>query len=182
MLKKLGIAAAVVAGLIVIFLVAVAMQPAEFRIERSETIAAPPAAAYGLVNDFHEWEKWSPWAKLDPEMETTYSGPDSGEGATYAWVGNDEVGEGRMEILESRANELVRIELEFIKPFAATNTAEFTFAGEGGQTTVTWAMYGENNFIGKAFGLLMDMDSMVGKDFESGLAAMKAAAEADSQG
>jgi len=182
MLKKLGILGAVFLGLIVVFLIVVAMQPAAFQIERSETIAAPPATVYGLVNNFRQWDKWSPWAKLDPDMKTTYEGPESGVGAVYTWTGNDQVGEGRMEISESEANKRIRIQLDFKRPFEATNTTDFVFDGAADTTTVTWKMHGENNFIGKAFGLLMDMDAMIGKDFEAGLSAMKTVAEADAQG
>lgn len=177
MMKKLGIIAGLLVALLGILAVTVALQPSDFSIQRSITIAAPPATVFGLVNDFHQWEKWSPWAKLDPTMKTTFEGPASGAGAIYAWVGNSDVGEGKMTILESRAPEQVGIELEFIKPMAATNTSEFSFKPEGDGTTVTWTMAGKNNFIGKAFCLFVDMDAMVGADFEKGLASMKAAAE-----
>ena len=182
MKKKLGIALGVLAMLIGAFLVLVAMQPAEFAIERSAQIAAPPAKVFALVNDFHQWEGWSPWAKLDPEMKTTFSGPDSGVDAAYAWVGNSEVGEGKMTITESTPTERVVIRLEFLKPFEATNSATFSFAPEGDGTKVTWRMDGTNNFVGKAFGLLMDMDGMVGGSFEQGLAAMKGIAESTGKG
>ncbi len=177
MLKKVMIALGLFAALIGILAVTVAMQPAEFSIVRGTTIAAPPATVFGLVNDFHQWEKWSPWAKLDPAMKTTFEGSESGAGAVYTWTGNSDVGEGKMIILESRAPEQVGIQLEFIKPMAATNTSEFSFKPEGDGTTVTWTMAGKNNFVGKAFCLFVDMDAMVGADFEKGLTAMKAAAE-----
>ena len=177
MMKKLGIVVGLLAALLGILAVTVALQPADFSVQRSTTIAAPPATVFGLVNDFHQWEKWSPWAKLDPAMKTTFEGSESGAGAIYTWVGNSDVGEGKMTILESRAPEQVGIELEFIKPMAATNTSEFSFKPEGDGTTVTWTMAGKNNFIGKAFCLFVDMDAMVGADFEKGLASMKAAAE-----
>lgn len=177
MKKKLGIVAGLLAALLVILIATVAIQPADFSVQRNITIAAPPATVFGLVNDFHQWDKWSPWAKLDPAMKTTFEGPESGAGAIYTWVGNSDVGEGKMTILESRAPEQVGIELEFIKPMAATNTSEFSFKPEGDATSVTWTMAGKNNFVGKAFCLFVDMDAMVGADFEKGLAAMKAAAE-----
>ena len=123
MRKKLLIVLGVVAVLIGGFAVVAALQPADFRYARSTTMAAPPAVPFAQVNDFHNWEHWSPWAKLDPNMKTTYEGPSSGKGAQYAWSGNDEVGEGRMTIVESRPRELVRVKLEFLKPFAATNEA-----------------------------------------------------------
>lgn len=178
MLKKLGIVVGLIAALLGILAVTVAIQPADFSVQRSTTIAAPPGAVFALVNDFHEWEKWSPWAKMDPAMKTTYEGSESGAGAIYTWSGNSQVGEGKMTILESRAPEQVGIQLEFLAPMKATNTSEFSFKPEGDGTAVTWTMAGKNNFVGKAFCLFVDMDAMVGADFEKGLAAMKAAAEA----
>jgi hypothetical protein len=129
------------------------------------------------VNDFHNWTAWSPWAKLDPAMKQTYEGAPAGTGAVSTWAGNKDVGEGRMTIIESRPSELIRIKLEFFKPFAATNTAEFTFKPAGDQTAVTWSMAGEKNFMAKAFGLFMNMDKMIGDDFEKGLANLKSVTE-----
>jgi len=163
---------------VVVFAVIVALQPSEFRVVRSATISALAPAVFAQVNDFHKWEAWNPWAKLDPAMKQTYEGAPAGTGAIYTWSGNKEVGEGRMTLTESRPNELIRIKLEFFKPFAATNTAEFTFKPEGNQTTVTWSMTGENNFIAKAVHLFMNMDKMVGGQFEKGLAQMKSVVEA----
>lgn len=156
----------------------IAMQAADFRITRSATFAAPAAAVFAQVNDLHKWEAWSPWAKRDPQMKQTYDGTPAGVGAITAWVGNQEVGEGRMTITESRADEMIRIKLEFFKPFTANNTAEFEFKPEGNQTTVAWSMSGRNNFMAKAVGLFMNMDKMIGGDFEKGLANMKAVIEA----
>ena len=173
--KILAVLALLVAG----FAVVVALQPAEFRVERSATIAAPPETVFAQVNDFHSWEAWNPWGKLDPAMQQSYSGAASGTGAGYAWAGDGNVGEGRMTITESRPPERILIRLEFLKPMAATNTAEFTFAPHDGGTVVTWSMTGRNGFMGKAFGLFMDMDQMVGGMFEQGLASMKAAVEAN---
>lgn len=175
MLKKLFI---VFVALIIVFVVIVALQPSEFRVVRSATIAAPTPAVFAQVNDFHKWDAWSPWAKLDPAMKKTYDGAPAGTGAIYSWSGNDQVGEGRMTLTESRASDLIRIKLEFMKPFAATNTTEFSFKPEGNQTVVTWSMFGENNFMAKAFGLFMNMDKMVGGDFEKGLAQLKSVMEA----
>jgi uncharacterized protein YndB with AHSA1/START domain len=163
--------------LVAAFLIAVAMQPADFRITRSTTISASPETVFALVNDFHEWENWSPWAKLDPNATAEFSGPAAGEGAHFHWSGNKEVGEGAMTIVESRRPELIEIRLEFLKPFKATNTAEFTFRPRGHETDVTWCMFGKNNFMGKAFGMLVNCDKMIGAQFEKGLAAMKAIAE-----
>jgi len=179
MLKKILIA---IAAIVVVFVVVVAIQPSEFRIVRSATISAPAPAVFAQVNDFHNWEAWSPWAKVDPAMKQAYEGPPAGTGAIYTWAGNDQVGEGRMTLTESRPSDLIRIKLEFLKPFAATNTAEFTFKPEGNQTVVTWSMTGKNNFIAKAVHLFMNMDKMVGGQFEEGLAELKSVVEAAPKG
>jgi Polyketide cyclase / dehydrase and lipid transport len=160
------------------FLGVVAMQPAEFRVTRSATIAAPVSAVFSQVNDFHKWEAWSPWAKRDPQMKQTYEGAPAGVGASTTWAGNSEVGKGRMTITDSRADESIRIKLEFLEPFNVTNTAEFEFKAEGTQTKVSWSMSGANNFMAKAVGLFMNMDKMIGGDFEQGLANLKALTEA----
>ncbi|MDL1871773.1 polyketide cyclase [Deltaproteobacteria bacterium PRO3] len=175
MLSKILIVLAVVA---VLFVVVVALRPADFKVSRSLAVSAPPAAAFAQVDDFRLWETWNPWGKLDPAMKQSYSGSQSGAGAAYAWAGNSQVGEGRMTILESRPNERILIQLEFLKPFAATHTAEFTFKPEGDKTLVTWSMFGKNNFMAKAMGLFMNMDKMIGGQFEKGLADLKAVAEA----
>jgi uncharacterized protein YndB with AHSA1/START domain len=165
----------VLAVLIVVFVVVVLTRPDNFKVERSATIPAPPAAVFAQVNDLHKWKEWSPWAKLDPNAKETFSGPEAGKGASFAWSGNSEVGEGSMTITDSRPNELVAFNLVFVKPFAGTSTAEFTFKPEGDQTNVTWAMSGRNNFIAKAIGLFMDCDKMVGGQFEQGFTNLKAA-------
>jgi uncharacterized protein YndB with AHSA1/START domain len=165
------------AALVVVFVAVVAMQPSEFRVVRSATIAAPAPVVFAAVNDFRQWEAWSPWAKLDPAMKKTYTGAPAGTGAVYAWSGNGEVGEGRTTITESRPGDLVRIKLEFARPFAVTNDVEFTFKPDGDRTAVTWSMTGRNGFMAKAAGIFMDMDKMVGGQFESGLAQLKAVAE-----
>ena len=166
-----------IALVVILFLILVALQPADFRVVRSGTISAPPADVFPQVNDFHKWEAWSPWAKIDPTMKQTYEGQPAGTGAIYSWNGNSQVGEGRMTITESRPTDLVRIKLEFIKPFAAVNDVEFTFKPEGNQTHVTWSMAGRKNFMLKAFGLFMSMDKMVGGMYEQGLRQMKAVVE-----
>ncbi|MGB7838428.1 MAG: SRPBCC family protein, partial [Terrimicrobiaceae bacterium] len=150
----------------------------EFRVVRSAILSAPAQALFALVNDFHRWEAWSPWEKLDPALERSYDGAPAGVGAVYSWVGNNHVGEGRMTILESHPNDLIRIKLEFLKPFAATHTADFTFKPEGDRTRVTWNMFGEKNFLSKAIGLFMNMDKMIGNNFEQGLAQLESAAKA----
>jgi len=171
--KVLIVLVVIIAALAVI----IAMQPADFRVSHSMTIAAPAATVFEQVNDFHKWDGWSPWAKLDPNMKQSHDGAPAVVGASYSWSGNDQVGEGRMTLTESRPSEMIRIKLEFLKPFTATNTAEFSFKPDGNQTTVTWSMFGTNNFMAKAFGLFMNMDKLVGSDFEKGLAQLKAVAE-----
>lgn len=168
---------AILAIALVAIAVYAAFQPSEYRVQRSAVIAAPPAAVFPHVNELRKWEAWSPWAKRDPEMKQTYDGAPSGEGATSHWSGNSEVGEGRMTIVESRPDELVTIRLEFIKPFESTSSSQFDFQPEGAGTRVTWSMHGENEYIGKVLCLFMDMDAMIGADFEEGLAALKAVAE-----
>lgn len=165
------------AGVVVILAVVVALRPSEFRVTRSATIAAPAEAVFAQVNDLHKWEAWSPWAKLDPAMQQRYEGAPAGVGASYAWSGNREVGEGRITVTESRPAERVRIRLEFRKPFRATNVAEFTFEPAGDRTVVTWTMTGRNNFVARAVHLFIDIDRMVGGYFEKGLASMKAVVE-----
>ena len=174
MLKKILIALAAIA---VVFVAVVAMQPSDFRIVRTATMSAPAPAVFAQVNDFHNWEAWSPWAKLDPAAKNSFEGPPAGTGAIFRWAGNNQVGEGSMTITESRPSDVIRIKLEFLKPMAGTSTAEFTFKPEGDQTTVTWSMSGKNNFIAKAICLFMNMDKMVGGKFEEGLAAMKSIVE-----
>jgi hypothetical protein len=167
-----------VAIIVVLFLVIVAMQPNEFCVTRSTGIVVPPERIFPHINDLRKWEAWSPWAKMDPACKYTFEGPPAGIGAISAWAGNKKAGEGRMTIIESRPSSLIRIKLEFLKPFKATNTAEFTFKPEGNQTLVMWSMSGKNNFFFKAFGLFVNCDKLIGGDFEKGLAALKAVAEA----
>ncbi len=156
----------------------ITLQPARYRVSRSTTIAAPAPVVFAQVNDFHKWSAWSPWEKIDPAMKRTYEGPPAGVGASYAWVGSREVGEGRMMIVESRPSDLIQVKLEFVKPFAGTSVAEFSFKPDGERTLVTWSMTGDKNFIAKAIHLAMSMDRMIGDQFDKGLAAMKTVAEA----
>jgi len=174
MLKKLLVAVVV---LVAVFLGVAAMQPSEFRVARTALIDAPAPVVFAEVNDLRRWEAWSPYVKRDPAMQKTYTGAPAGVGAVYAWNGNSEVGEGRATIVESRPNELIRVKLEFLRPFAATSTADFTFQPQGDATAVTWSLAGQNNLVAKAMGLMIDMDAMIGSDFETGLAAMKAMVE-----
>ncbi|MFY0567677.1 SRPBCC family protein [Archangium lansingense] len=176
MLKKILLG---VAGVLVALCGVIAMQPATYSVQRSATFKASPDIAFALVNDFHNWGGWSPWDKLDPNQKVTFEGAAAGTGAKYGWSGNDDVGEGRMTIEESKANELVRIKLEFIRPFASTSPTTFTFTPAAEGVTVTWKMDGTNDFMGKAFGLFVNMDVMLGKDFDKGLAAMGKIAEAE---
>jgi uncharacterized protein YndB with AHSA1/START domain len=178
MLRKLLL---VLAAIIVVVLVLVATRPSTFRVERTTRIDAPPDVVFALVNDFHAWDRWSPWAHLDPAMKLTFGGPPSGTGATYAWTGNDKVGEGAMRITESRPPQFVSIRLEFIKPFASVNKADFTFKPEASGTQVSWVMTGPLDFMGKGMDLFVGMDKMIGPDFEKGLVAMRREAEADAK-
>lgn len=155
----------------------IALQPPDFCIAKTATISAPAEILFAQINDFHQWEAWSPWAKLDPHAKNSFEGPGSGEGAIFRWAGNQEVGEGSMTILESRSPTLIKIRLEFLKPFAAVHTTEFTLVPQGNRTTITWTMYGKNNFVGKAMNLIMNCDKMVGEMYEKGFANMKSIVE-----
>jgi hypothetical protein len=166
-------------ALLAVLSVVIATRPGEFRVARSATMPAAPAAVFAQVNDFHKWEAWSPWAKLDPDAKSTFEGPTAGTGAIFRWDGNGNVGAGSMKITESRPSDLIRIQLDFIRPFAGTNDVEFTFKPQGDQTNVTWSMAGKNNFIAKAIGLVMDCEKMIGGNFEQGLAGIKSVVEKD---
>jgi uncharacterized protein YndB with AHSA1/START domain len=179
MLKKILIGLVV---LVALFLVVVAMQPSEFHVERTATIAAPPAEVFAQVNDLHKWDAWSPWAKLDPNAKIAFEGPEAGQGAAMSWAGNDKVGEGKMTVVESRPNEAVKLKVDFVKPFEGTSNSDFAFKLEGDGTAVTWAMSAHHNFMEKAFCLVMNGKKMIGDDMEKGLAQLKAAAEQKSQG
>ena len=173
----LRISLIVVIILVVGLLAYAATRPDDFRIERSARIKAPPEKIFDLIHDFKRWNAWSPYEKLDPALKRTLSGEDSGRGAIYAWEGNRKAGQGRMEITESTPSSRIAIDLDFIKPFAASNVAEFTFVPDGEFTTVTWVMSGPSPFISKLIGVFVNIDKMVGKDFEVGLAQLKAIAE-----
>ena len=177
MLKALLIIGAVLLVAVVGVLAYAATKPDTFTVQRTASIKAPPEKIFPLINDFRSWGRWSPYEKLDPELKRTYSGAPSGKGAGYAGEGNSYVGAGRMEILDAPAPSRVTIKLDFIRPFEASNTAEFTMQLQGETTAVTWAMRGPNLFIGKVMSIFINMDRMVGKDFETGLANLKAAAE-----
>jgi uncharacterized protein YndB with AHSA1/START domain len=164
--------------LLAIFLGVAAMQPDTYTVTRTATIGAPPDRVFALVNDFHEWSKWSPWEKLDPNMTRTHEGAPSGAGAMYSWKGNSDVGSGKMTIAESHPSDHIRINLEFKEPFESSSITDFRFKPEGAGTQVEWSMAGDSNFMSKIFSLLMGgMDKAIGPDFEKGLTQMKAAAE-----
>jgi uncharacterized protein YndB with AHSA1/START domain len=173
MFKTIGIVVVVIAA----FLLYAANQPDNFRVQRATTIKAPPEKIFPLISDFHGWSAWSPWEKMDPAMKRTYSGAASGKDAAYAWEGNSKVGEGRMEILEASPPSKVSIKLDFLKPFEGHDTAEFTLEPKGESTSVAWVMYGPSSYFAKVIGVFVSMDSMIGKDFETGLANLKAVAE-----
>ena len=174
MIKTIALLVVLAVGLVLLL---AAFKPDRFRVERRRHIEAPPEKVFALINDFHRWGEWSPWEKLDPALQRTYEGPAAGVGAVYGWQGNKKVGQGRMEILSAAPPTALAIQLDFIKPISARNTAEFTLTPQGGGTDVTWAMHGPSPFMSKVMQVFMSMDAMVGKDFEAGLANMQAAAE-----
>lgn len=162
----------------ILLFVVVAGQPDEFKMSRSGRISAPPKNIFPHVNELKKWDAWSPWAKLDPNAKNTFEGPAAGVGSAMAWSGNKKIGEGRMTITESHPNRLIQIRLEFLRPFKTTNTGEFEFKADNNGTIVVWSMAGKSNVFFKLFGLFMNCDDMAGKDFEKGLASLKAVSEA----
>jgi hypothetical protein len=160
-------------ALIAVVCVAASMQPGPFSYSRSATFKATPAAVFEQVNDFHKWDAWSPWAKLDPNAKTTFEGPANGEGAKFTWDGDSNVGAGNMTIVESKPNDVVRIRLEFIRPMAGVNDVEMKIVPKGDETSLTWTMSGENSFPAKVVGLFMDCEKMCGDMFNKGLANIK---------
>jgi Polyketide cyclase / dehydrase and lipid transport len=165
--------ALIAVAIVVLFLIFVTLQSSQFIVQRSTTINAPADAVFEQVNDFHKWAAWSPWEEKDPDMKRTYEGPPAGVGTMYAWAGDKNVGEGRMTLTDSEPNRLIRIKLEFFKPFAGTNTAAFAFQPSGRETNVTWTMTGHKAFMVKLFCMFVSMDKMIGNDFEKGLAKLK---------
>jgi hypothetical protein len=160
------------AAVMAIFVIVVATRPAAFRVERSASLAAAPQALFEHVNDHHKFLVWNPFLKLDPNAKITYSGPDAGVGAACAWDGNKEVGAGSCTIVESKPGELVRCRMDWKRPMEGTATVDFTFKPNGDKTVVTWAMYGQNGFMGKLVSLFIDCDKMCGPQFEKGLASL----------
>ena len=169
--------AIIVAALIVGVLIFAATKPDVFRVTRSASIKASPQKVFDLINDFKAWDAWSPWEKKDPAMKRTFGATTSGKGATYAWSGDKNVGQGSMEIMESVAPSKIALKLDFLKPFEAHNTVDFTLESKGDMTNVTWTMQGPTPYFAKIMHVFINMDKMCGTDFEAGLAAMKAAAE-----
>lgn len=151
-------------------------KPDTFRVERSLTIAAAPEKILPMIGNFHRWAAWSPYEKLDPAMKRSFSGDSAGVGAVYEWASNSHAGAGRMEILEATAS-LIKIKLDFLKPFEGHNTAEFILQPDGNGTKVTWAVYGPSPLMSKVMGIFFDMDHLIGKDFESGLLSLKSVTE-----
>lgn len=174
---KLTYSLITLAVLIAILLVYVASKPAHFDYERTAQIAAPPATVFDEVNDLHKWNAWSPYMDLDPNVKQTFSGPAAGVGASMHWAGNSKAGEGTMTIVESRPHQLIRLRLDFIKPLAVTDEATFTFMPQGNLTSTTWAMEGDNPFLFKLVSTFVNMDKMVGSDFEKGLGRLKKVSE-----
>ncbi len=167
------------AALLLLLVVAIAARPSRYRVERSIRIAAPPGAVYLRVADFHRWAEWSPWAHVDPNMKQSFEGAPSGTGAEYTWSGNAAIGEGRMSMIEAIPEQRVRIRMDLVRPLKSTSTTELRLEPEGGGVRVVWAIDGSHDFAGKAVSLLVGMKAMMGRDFEKGLAALKAAAEAE---
>ncbi len=159
------------------FLGYAATRPDTFEVSRSAVIKAPPQRVFDIVNDFHQFAQWSPWQHLDPNMQQTFSGPQNGIGSAIAWSGNDKAGQGSMKITEAQAPAKIAVQLDFIKPFASTNTVDFAFAPEGDGTKVTWTMRGNSSFGVKVMSVFMSMDKTIGPDFERGLANLKTVAE-----
>ncbi|MGC3991961.1 MAG: SRPBCC family protein [Chthoniobacteraceae bacterium] len=170
----------ILALLAVVFVVVVSFRPADFRVSRSITIAAPPAVVFPHVDTLRQWHDWSPWAKADPSAVVTFDGPPAGVGASYRWTGK-KTGEGTMTTTSSQSDSDVRFRLEFVKPFAATNDVEFSFLPQGNGTVVTWTMTGKNNFLAKAINLVIDCEKMCGTQFDQGLADLKTIAEKEAK-
>lgn len=178
MRRKILVGVGVLVAALAVFAIVVAMQPSEFQIARTATMTARPRAVFDQVNDLRKWDAWSPWAKLDPDAKVAFEGPPAGPGAVFKWSGNDKIGEGRMMVTESRPASLVKLKIEFVKPFEGSNVTEFGFKPEGNRTAVTWNVAGRtDNIIAKAVCLVMGMQWMLGGQMEQGLAQMKSVVE-----
>jgi uncharacterized protein YndB with AHSA1/START domain len=181
MLEIIVIVAVILAIAIVVVLFLASTKPDTFSVQREAVMKAPPDRIFPLISSFHQWKGWSPWENRDPALRRTYEGAESGKGAVYAWEGNKNVGSGRMEILEASPSSRIVIKLDFFKPFEAHNTAEFTMRPQGGTagptTNVSWVMRGSAPFMHRVMQVFMNLDKMIGKDFEAGLASLKSLAE-----
>lgn len=177
MLKIITVIGIVVVVLLAAVLIYAATKPDVFRVQRVANIKAPPEKIFPYINDLHRFGAWSPYEKKDPAMKRAFSGPASGKGAIYEWDGDRNVGQGRMEIADTSPPFKVTIRLDFLKPFEAHNMVEFTLAAKGDYTDVTWAMQGPTPYLAKIMHVFFDMDSMVGNDFEAGLANLKTIVE-----
>ena len=177
MSEVLVIIAVILAIAIAAVLILAATKPTTLRVQRSVSINAPPERIFSLISDFHQWVTWSPYEQKDPAMKRTYSGTERGRGAVYAWDGDKNVGSGRMEILDVSAPSKIVIKLDFFKPFEGHNTAEFTMLPQGDGTHVTWLMHGPANFMSRLIQVFMNLDKLIGKDFEAGLANLKTITE-----
>ena len=177
MSEVLVIIAVILAVAIAAVLILAATKPTTLRVQRSVSINAPPERIFSLISDFHQWVTWSPYEQKDPAMKRTYSGAERGRGAVYAWDGDKNVGSGRMEILDVSAPSKIVIKLDFFKPFEGHNTAEFTMLPQGDGTHVTWLMHGPANFMSRLIQVFMNLDNMIGRDFEAGLANLKTITE-----
>jgi hypothetical protein len=174
MLKLTGLAVVLVVGGLLIL---AAMRPDTFRVQRSASIQAPPEKIFPLINDLKRFNAWNPFDKKDPNLKGSYSGAASGKGAAYAFEGNKDVGRGSLEIIDSVPASEVRMSLHMLAPMEARNVVEFSLKPDGQATRVTWSMQGPMPFVAKIFGIFCDMDGMIGKEFESGLANLKAIVE-----
>ncbi len=163
------------------FVALILLQPSDYQVTRTTTVAAPAQEVFAQIDDFHRWQAWSPWAERDPKVKTSFQGPSSGKGAVFAWSGNNEVGEGRMTLMESQPGALVKIRTDFVKPFVGTSYSDFTLKPDGDGTSLTWSMSGQNDFIGKAICLFVSMDKVLGGEMAKGLAGIKRIAEAAAQ-
>ena len=173
MSEVIAVISVILAVAIAVVLVLAATKPSRFSVRREAMVRAPAERIFPLINDFHQWVAWSPWEHRDPALKRSYSGAESGIGAVYGWEGNNSVGSGRMEILESAAPSKIVIKLDFIKPFEGHNTAEFTMLPQGDGTHVIWLMHGPAPFLNRLMQVFMNLDKMIGKDFEAGLASLK---------
>ena len=177
MFEIIAIIAIIIAIAIAVVLILAATKPNTLLVQRATSIKAPADRIFPLINDFHQWRTWSPYENKDPAMKRTYEGTGSGKGAVYAWDGNNNVGSGRMEILDAQAPSKITIKLDFFKPFEGHNTAEFTMLPQGDVTNLTWTMFGPAVFMSKVMQVFMNLDHMIGRDFEVGLANLKRLAE-----